>query len=57
MPAVKGQKIEPKYDGEKLYGLIKEGKGMSEIMATVGEMLSLSVINVCRQAVEQSATI
>ncbi|GAB6037373.1 hypothetical protein JCM15519_19320 [Fundidesulfovibrio butyratiphilus] len=36
MPAVKGQKIEAKYDGEKLYMLIKEGKNAKEIMAELG---------------------
>lgn len=35
MPAKKGEKIEPKYDGEKLYALIKEGKGAKEIMAAL----------------------
>lgn len=36
MPAVKGQKIEAKYDGEKLYSLIKEGKNEAQIMAELG---------------------
>lgn len=36
MPAVKGQKIEAKYDGEKLYMLIKEGKTAKEIMTELG---------------------
>ena len=36
MPAVKGQKIEAKYDGEKLYALIKEEKAENEIMAELG---------------------
>lgn len=36
MPAVKGQKIEAKYDGEKLYALIKEEKTENEIMAELG---------------------
>lgn len=36
MPAVKGQKVEAKYDGEKLYGLIKEGKNQAQIMAELG---------------------
>jgi len=36
MPAVKGQKIEAKYNGEKLYALIKEGKDAKEIMAELG---------------------
>lgn len=36
MPAVKGQKIEAKYDGEKLYSLIKEGKNEQEIMLELG---------------------
>ncbi|GFK95384.1 hypothetical protein NNJEOMEG_03247 [Fundidesulfovibrio magnetotacticus] len=36
MPAVKGQKIEAKYDGEKLYTLIKEGRNEKEIMLELG---------------------
>ena len=36
MVAVKGQKIEAKYDGEKLYALIKEGKAEKEIMTELG---------------------
>lgn len=36
MPAKKGEKIEAKYDGEKLYALIKEGKTMPEIMVALG---------------------
>lgn len=36
MPAKKGEKIETKYDGEKLYALIKEGKNAKEIMAALG---------------------
>lgn len=36
MPAVKGQKIEAKYDGDKLYALIKEGKSEIEIMSELG---------------------
>ena len=36
MPAKKGERIEAKYDGEKLYALIKEGKGAAEIMAALG---------------------
>ena len=36
MPAVKGQKIEAKYDGDKLYSLIKEGKNEQEIMRELG---------------------
>jgi hypothetical protein len=36
MPAVKGQKIEAKYDGEKLYALIQAGKNEREIMAELG---------------------
>ena len=36
MPAKKGEKIEAKYDGEKLYALIKEGKDGKEIMAALG---------------------
>lgn len=36
MPAKKGEKIEAKYDGEKLYALIKEGKNEREIMTELG---------------------
>lgn len=36
MPAKKGEKIESKYDGEKLYALIKEGKSQKEIMSEMG---------------------
>lgn len=36
MPAKKGEKVEAKYDGEKLYALIKEGKNEREIMAELG---------------------
>ena len=36
MPAKKGERIEPKYDGEKLYALIKDGKPANEIMAALG---------------------
>lgn len=36
MPAKKGEKIENKYDGEKLYALIKEGKSEAEIRAALG---------------------
>lgn len=36
MPAVKGEKIEAKYDGKKLYALIKEGKNEREIMVALG---------------------
>ena len=36
MPAKKGQKIESKYNGEKLYALIKEGKTSKEIMHALG---------------------
>jgi hypothetical protein len=36
MPAVKGQKIEAKYDGEKLYALIKAGKNEAQIMTELG---------------------
>jgi len=36
MPAVKGQKIEAKYDGEKLYMLIKQEKTAKEIMSELG---------------------
>ncbi|WP_243313856.1 hypothetical protein [Fundidesulfovibrio agrisoli] len=35
MPAIKGQKIEAKYDAEKLYALIKDGKTMKEIMVAL----------------------
>jgi len=45
MPAVKGQKIEAKYDGEKLYVLIKEGKEMPEIMATLGVKSKPTLMN------------
>lgn len=45
MPAVKGQKIEAKYDGEKLYVLIKEGKEMPEIMATMGVKSKSTLMN------------
>jgi vancomycin resistance protein YoaR len=45
MPAVKGQKIEAKYDGETLYALIKEGKTMSEIMATLGVKSKPTLMN------------
>ena len=36
MPAKKGEKIEAKYDGEKLYDLIKAGKTEPEIMVELG---------------------
>ena len=36
MPIAKGQKIEAKYDGEKLYGLIKAGSNEAQIMAELG---------------------
>lgn len=36
MPAKKGEKVESKYDGEKLYALIKEGKTEKEILADMG---------------------
>jgi len=32
----KGEKIEAKYNGEKMYALIKEGKAENEIMAELG---------------------
>lgn len=32
----KGERIEAKYDGEKLYALIQEGKTAPEIMAALG---------------------
>ena len=34
----KGEKIEAKYNGEKMYALIKEGKNAPEIMAALGVM-------------------
>lgn len=36
MPAKKGERIEPKYDGEKLFALVKQGKNSQEIMAALG---------------------
>ncbi|WP_243367375.1 hypothetical protein [Fundidesulfovibrio soli] len=36
MPAKKGERIEPKYDGEKLHALINEGKNEKEIMVALG---------------------
>lgn len=36
MPAKKGERIEAKYDGEKLYALIKEEKNEKEIMIALG---------------------
>ena len=36
MVAVKGQRIEAKYDGEKLYALIQENTPEKEIMAELG---------------------
>lgn len=36
MVAKKGERIEAKYDAEKLYTLIKEGKSASEIMSALG---------------------
>ena len=44
MPAKKGERIEPKYDGEKLYVLIKEEKTAPEIMAALG-VQSKSTLN------------
>jgi hypothetical protein len=43
MPAKKGEKIEAKYDGEKLYALIKAGKSAKEIMAAL-DVLSMPTL-------------
>lgn len=45
MPAKKGEKIEAKYDGEKLYALIKEDKTMPEIMVALGVKSKPTLMN------------
>jgi len=45
MPAKKGEKIEAKYDGGKLYALIKEGKPEGEIMAELGVVSKTTLKN------------
>jgi len=45
MPAKKGERIEAKYDGEKLYALIKEGKSSKEIMAALGVLSAPTLKN------------
>ena len=53
MSAVKGQKVEAKYDGEKLYALIKEGRNMSEIMASLGVKSKPTLMNHLMKLMQQ----